>query len=354
MTPLPDAAWRISRDVARHLGLGDIQDLVLAPGGRLNQNLVATTPRGRYFLKGSRYPDLETIRKEHQVIAFVATHNIPVVKPIADRAGETATRAGNRWWVTYPWIEGTQLDTHGVSPTTARIIGLTLGAVHRVLAQMPGPVSTSLPRRPLLNATEARMSEVERAISRTPNPSAFDQHVLASIAYRRTLMARDRSSHEGFASLPTQVLHGDFHLGNLLINRASRTGQASISAIVDWELTCWGPRIWEVARSADLIIDLATDLERGWPCLREYLSAYLQEAPLTPSEATQLAPFYRASRVQSLWVIEEHYRRGHAPTDEIAIDDLAALDWWYRNGEAVGTFASELMRSTKSIRPILT
>ena len=198
------------------------------------------------------------------------------------------------------------------------------------------------------------MSEIEGAISRTPNPSAFDQHVLASIAYRRTLVGRDRPSHDGFASLPTQVLHGDFHSGNLLINRASRTAEASITAIIDWELTCWGPRIWEVARSADLIIDLATDLERGWPCLRAFLTAYLQEAALTPPEAVQLAPFYRASRVQSLRVIEEHYRLGHAPTDEIAIDDLASLDWWYRNGEAVGTVASEVVRSAQTMRPIFT
>lgn len=170
MTALPDAAWRISRDVARHLGLGDIQVLVPAPSGRLNQNLVATTPRGRFLLKGSRYPDLETIRKEHQVIAFVATHNIPIVQPLADRSGETVTRAGNRWWVTYPWVEGAQLDAGRVGPSAARTIGLTLGALHRVLAQMPASISASLPRRPLLNATEARMREIEAVISRKPEP----------------------------------------------------------------------------------------------------------------------------------------------------------------------------------------
>lgn len=354
MTALPDAAWRIARDVARHLGLGDVLDLVPAPGGRLNQNLVATTPCGRYFLKGSRYPDLETIRKEHQVIAFVGTHNIPIVQPLADRSGETVTRAGIRWWVTYPWREGALLDAGDIGPTAARTIGRTLGALHRVLAQVPVSVSASLPRRPLLNATEARMRELEATISRNPNPSAFDRHVLASIAYRRSLVSRESSSHGAFAWLPTQALHGDFHLGNLLINRSTVTADVSISAIVDWELTCWGPRIWEVARSADLILDLATDLENGSPCLREYLSGYMEHAPLTSQEAIQLAPFYRASRVQSLWVIEEHYRRGHAPTDDIAVDDLVSLDWWYRNGEAVGNLVGELVRSTKVIGTIVT
>ena len=354
MTALPDAAWRISRDVARHLGLGDIQDLVAAPGGRLNQNLVATTPRGRYFLKGSRYPDIETIRKEHQVIAYVGTHNIPIVPPLAARSGETVTRAGNRWWVAYPWMDGAPLDAGGVGPTAARTIGRTLGALHRVLAQVPVSVSASLPRRPLLNATEARMRDIEAVISRNPNLSAFDRHVLASIAYRRTLISRDGSSHEAFAMLPTQALHGDFHLGNLLIHRSTLTADVSINAILDWELTCCGPRIWEVARSADLILDLAADLKNDAPCLREYLSGYLQYAPLTSQEAFQLAPFYRASRVQSLWVIEEHYRQGQAPTDDIAIDDLGALDWWYRNGEAVGQLVGELVRSTKVIEGLAT
>lgn len=354
MTALPDAAWRVSRDVARHLGLGDVQELVPAAGGRLNQNLVATTPRGRYFLKGSRYPELETILKEHQVIAFVATHNIPVVKPLADRAGMTATRAGNRWWVTYPWVESDLFAAGGLGTTVARTIGRTLGALHRVLAEVPVSVSESLPRRPLLNATEATMRELEARISRNPRPSAYDRHVLASIAYRRTLISRESSSHEGFAELPTQSLHGDFHMGNLLINRPTRAAELSINAIVDWELTCWGPRVWEVARSADLILDLSDDLKDGLQCLREFLSGYMEQASLTSHEAIQLAPFYLASRVQSLWVIEEHYRRGHAPTDEIVIDDFSALDWWFRNGDAVGALAGDLVRSTKFMRPIVT
>ena len=39
---------------------------------------------------------------------------------------------------------------------------------------------------------------------------------------------------------------------------------------------------------------------------------------------------YWAARVHSLWVYEEHYRKGSARTDRLAMEDLATLDWWMR------------------------
>ena len=97
---VPDAAWRVAQQVARHLGLGEVRDLDAVNGGLLNRGLVATTPGGRWFLKGSRYPDPEPIVREHEVAAIARRAGIPSPTPIAARDGTTATRAGNRWWAT--------------------------------------------------------------------------------------------------------------------------------------------------------------------------------------------------------------------------------------------------------------
>ena len=44
---------------------------------------------------------------------------------------------------------------------------------------------------------------------------------------------------------------------------------------------------------------------------------------------------YWAARVHSLWVYEEHYRKGSARTDRLAMDDLEALHWLAANRQRV-------------------
>ena len=36
---------------------------------------------------------------------------------------------------------------------------------------------------------------------------------------------------------------------------------------------------------------------------------------------------YWAARIHSLWVYEEHYRKGSAVSDRLAMQDLALLHW---------------------------
>jgi Ser/Thr protein kinase RdoA (MazF antagonist) len=62
--------------------------------------------------------------------------------------------------------------------------------------------------------------------------------------------------------------------------------------------------------------------------MRAFVHAYVAQAPLTRDECLAMPELYWAYRVHSLWLYEEHYRKGSARTDHLAMEDIAVLEWW--------------------------
>ncbi|MGH2350741.1 MAG: hypothetical protein ACRDJN_03895 [Chloroflexota bacterium] len=62
---LTPAGARVADELLRRYRLGSPLGVELAPGGLLNQNLVARTADGPVFLKGYRYADPATVAPEH-------------------------------------------------------------------------------------------------------------------------------------------------------------------------------------------------------------------------------------------------------------------------------------------------
>lgn len=336
---VPDAAWRIARQVSRHLGLGDVRQLEAVDGGLLNRALVATTPSGRWFLKGSRYPDPVPVVREHEVAAVARRAGIPSPAPVTARDGRTATWAGNRWWAAYPYIDGRHVEQRGVDASIAATFGEMLGQVHVALDGTPPDLTRRLPTKsaPSPAVTLDRIRAFEADIAMRPVTTAFDGHALASLAYRRSVIEAGACNPWPGDNLATGPIHGDFHPGNVLFS----VGEPPIvNAVLDWELAAVAPRALDVARTIDLTINLRADLAEGAPRLRAFARAYSRHAALGVLDAQRLAHLYFVVRAHSLWVYEEHYRLGEAPTDAVAIDDLATLQWWHAAHDVIARWVT--------------
>lgn len=320
----PPAARRIAQELLQRFSLGPPLHLEVAPGGLLNQNLFAVTARGAYFLKGYRYPDPEPIRREHALIAFAAEQGSPALLPISDPAGKTFLRVGGRWWAVFPRLAAPQLSPEDLTPHHAFQMGRALGQLHVALSALPATDAARFPLRLTWSsaAAHAEMAGYELTIGKRPYLDPFDQHTLSTFGYRRTLLASGVPSPETFASLPSQVLHGDYHHGNLFF-----TPDGAVSHVVDWELACFGPRAWEIIRALDVSLRFAEDLEQGGDRLRGFIHGYAAAALLSAEECDAMPDLYWAARVHSLWVYEEHYRKGAAKTDRVAMQDLELLHW---------------------------
>lgn len=330
---LPDAAWRVARAVARHLALGDVLSLEATTAGLLNRGLVATTATGRWFLKGSRYPDPDVVVREHEVAAVARRAGVPSPTPACGRDGTTVTWAGNRWWATFPFVDGRHVAPVEAVEDVAEVLGATLGRIHAALDEAPPDLVRRLPVKGAPDGAEtlARIRGFEEDIARRPARTAFDAHALASLAYRRSIIEAEATDPWPGADLPTGATHGDFQAANVLFDAAMPGASSAVVAVLDWELAAVAPRALDVARALDLAIDLRADLAAGGARLRAFAAGYGRHATLGRDAATRLPDLYRTARAHSLWVYEEHYRRGEAPTDAVAIDDLATLEWWHRD-----------------------
>jgi len=324
----PPAAHRVADELLRRFALGPPLHLEVAPGGLLNQNLFARTARGAYFLKGYRYSVLLPIKREHWLIAFATAAGLPALSPIATPSGETVLRVGGRWWAIFPRLKPLQPGPDDLSVRHAAELGRVLGRVHAALAAIPPLEVSRFPAKITWDSARAlgEMAEYEVTIQRRPTLDPFDRHTLSSFGFRRTLLAGGVPPVASFAGLPAQLLHGDFHTGNLFWDGAER-----IHSVIDWELAGVGPRAWEIVRVLDLSLRLASDVESGAARLTAFIHGYVSVATLTGEECEAMGDLYWAARVHSLWAYEEHYRKGSAKTDRVAMEDLALLHWLAAN-----------------------
>jgi homoserine kinase type II len=331
--PLPPAATRVAYELLRRYRLGSPLSLEPATGGMLNQNLIASTAGGAFFLKGYRYADPAPVAREHRVIAFAASRGVPVAPPLEAPGGATFLRVGGRLWAVFRLIPDRQLTAAQLTVPHAAEMGRTLGRIHAALAQFPPLEAARYPGRLLWDSDRAaqEMRAYEAAISAFPALTPFDQHALASFAYRRTILASGVPSPAAFAALPAQMLHGDFHEGNLFFGPSAR-----VTAVIDWELAAVGPRALEIIRTLDVALRATGDDRAAEARLRAFLHAYTAEAPLTRDEGQAMPDLYWAHRVHSLWVYEEHYRKGSARTDHLAMEDIPALEWWLVHRHELG------------------
>lgn len=112
-----------------------------------------------------------------------------------------------------------------------------------------------------------------------------------------------------FDDLPEErsLLHGDAHLGNLLVERDEKE-QWHISGIIDWSFTRWGPP------EADLVEMAICEAEPRPAIGRAFYEAYLQAGALPPRE-----PMFRRALIRELERRLQYHAQSHDP---------AARDVW--------------------------
>jgi Phosphotransferase enzyme family len=156
------------------------------------------------------------IPKVVQVARWLAAEGVPAVRllpgvPAPVRAGEAVGTF---------WVDAASAD--GAPPTTA-----DLGALLRRLHVLTPPIP-ALPRWDPLGDVRRRMSDAEGL---APADRAFLEDRLERVADGlRTLRPE----------LPTVVIHGDAHLGNLI-----RTPAGDV-VVCDFDAMCVGPAEWDL------------------------------------------------------------------------------------------------------------
>lgn len=254
-----------------------------------------------------------SLATEHAVIRAAHAAGVPVPRPlgfIADLAGRDAfvmDRVGGEG-VGRRIVRDLNLDTHAqAARELPRQMAAALAGIHRIsrvaVPELPAPADRDM-------AAQRTVAQLERKLDEAGEPHPAIELGLQSL--------RRRISDSG-ADQPHDVVlvHGDFRLGNLLVD------EAGLVAVIDWEFAHWG----------HALEDLAWPLVRAWRFGRDdrrlggvgdlvpYLTAY-NEAAGTTYTPTQLAWWELAGNVR--WAITcltqaRRHLSGAEPNVELAV-----------------------------------
>jgi Ser/Thr protein kinase RdoA (MazF antagonist) len=186
------------------------------------------TPAGCFYLKESE--SAETVERHLDLLEHLASVALPVPRYIATAAGQRyAIDEGKVFWLS-PALAGHHF------------------------AQFHGPSGLEQVERLAL-----RLGELHPALASAPSSQLFPvfhdsaEHLLATLLAGASPFDVDRLQHlrgkvASLAALPMQLIHRDFHRGNVLF-----AGEA-VSGFLDFDLVHQGPRLFDVCYCASGVL----------------------------------------------------------------------------------------------------
>ena len=186
------------------------------------------TPTGCFNLKESE--SAQSVERDLDLLEYLASLALPVPRYVATAYGQRyAVDQGSVFWLAY------ELPGHH-------------------FAQFRGPTGLEQVEQLAL-----RLGELHPALAGAPSSHRFPvfgdaaEHLLAMLLARPTpfdvdRLQRLRGKVSSLAELPTQLIHRDFHRGNVLFR-----GEA-VSGFLDFDLVHQGPRLFDVCYCASGVL----------------------------------------------------------------------------------------------------
>ena len=306
-------------DVIGRFGLWPQGEPQAVAGGTLNWNFKVDTDGGTYFVR--RYRDdleLDRIKGEHHLLRWVEERGVPAPLPEETPDDLSFVHIAGGRWAAFPWIDGEVRPRGSLSPAQAQTLGALHGFTQSVLASHPMSSNAHM----TMTWDKAQSVDVLARVAAAAERSGAESRIRDGIAkQQRMLDALEVLPPSAFASLPVQLLHGDFHDGQVIWQ-----GDA-IAALVDWEVWHCDPRAWELVRS------LAFSRLLGSPLMEDYLRGYRHFIHLSEGECRLALRLWWQSRVVGAWVWAAHFLQGNERVEEFfpatvaELDRLAAPDW---------------------------
>ena len=244
------------------------RELIRSAFGMSNESYFVRSAAGEHVLRVYLAKPLPGIRFEHEILRRLIDADLPfrTPRPLPTSDGDTVALDidSARHCALFPRIPGETLDD-GDTVAVARAaeafarLDLALASIERT--DLPAPVFAGDLRA--MHPAVTELTELDEVIGRPG---------------REMVERAAESAGPIYASLPTQLIHGDFSFGNVLV-RAGR-----IRGIVDFEYAGRDVRATELA--AGLSSAIAREAREAlW---RPLLRGYLGKLQLDPAEIAAL------------------------------------------------------------------
>ncbi len=290
--------------------------------------LVTTAPGATFVLKqmtreGPGHSQTQQLVSAYHVLLHLERCGVPVAVPLLSTQGQPYVAHEGQLYTLAPSLAPRPVASRETQDPAEQNgqeyaqIGAAIGALHRALATYPQEIRSwrmRLPQRILEQAVPivaTYLGEEERA------------------RFVHQVAALTPGMERVFAGLPEQHIHGDCHMGNIIL------GDTGVAGFIDLDHLPVGPRVYDLGYVlADMIkwrITDAAETARWLALAPRLIAGYEQESPLSAQEKESLWSVLLV--VQLLFA--EHYATAH-DAEGVQLN-LAAFAWFVAHGEEIGS-----------------
>ncbi len=309
--------------------LGGLTEAHRLQHGSVNENWVATTSRGRFFVK-RRHPSYHhrgLIRAQHALMEHLRRQGFPAPRLVRTLADETVLTLEGEWYEIQEFIEGQPYDHDRAAHLEQAAV--TLGMYHGCVRGFDARAFRSLPdlySPATANELLQRLKEAGRP-DRDPSLSDATRRLEAEV--------HDLADHFGrHPNPPRLVIHGDYYADNLIFSGDRIVG------VVDYDRARLEPRVAELAEALIYFASPHTPHLRHlvypgtleWEPFCRFLQGYSQAVSLRGEEARALPD--HISVIWLSWSLRRLLERGPQPDGATeALQEVCLLvDWARANG----------------------
>ena len=228
--------------VLSHYDLGVIDALDdFHRGSRKAPKLVIKTADGRFLLKrrarGRGGEDQNKVAFCHDLQNHLATKQFPLPHLVSERvSGSTMLVLDRRIYELFEYIPGEPYGQHLESTFDA---GRILAVYHKLLEDLDSPYETPSGSYHAAAAVEAGFERIIAHFSGNKRVANLCRFLRDSYVH-----ARDSADDAGLSDWPPQIVHGDWHPGNMLFR------EKRVVAVIDYDSARRLPRIIDSANGA--------------------------------------------------------------------------------------------------------
>lgn len=279
--------------------LGDIRSLREIVNGAVNRVYQVDCRMGTFYLRLYKTKERSVIEREHHLLEHLAAHNLPAVQTLPSRYGSSIVELDGQYGALYFQAPGHQLTTKDLTKVHAQAAGKMLAQIHKALKPLPDAGYRKYSLQWNLPGWLEKAHKIEEVILKKGLEQELDQRVWQRLRAQMNWLQDSKCEHSYVPQFPAQVIHGDYHQGNLFFQRSSVCG------IIDWDQAAYMPRAFEVARVASYMFNLEPELTRY------FLDSYKAINNLHDDELLDGARAWGCHFDHYIWAAEQIYLYGN-------------------------------------------
>ena len=269
-------------------------------GSRFAPKLIIGSTKGRFLLKrrAAGRDNLDRVLFSHTVQKKLGEHRFPVAGLVETIDGNTIVEKDGRIYELFHFVNGHRFDK---SNPAAAESGRVLAHCHDLLREYSDEPTVHNKSFHLIENTQKVLSEIVDVLL---NFESVDQveGMEETIAYIGSQYnhAKKVTDSVGFSTLPTSVVHGDWHPGNMLYQ------DGEIVAVIDFDSLQVAQRITDLANGVlQFSMRMGIDDVSKWPdsfrghTIRSMVLGYnaFTTSPLFPSELSIIPPLMKEALI---------------------------------------------------------